>query len=354
MDGNRVDLWKSLGESFEVSMPLSLGPQASIRASAGDVCGGSKRMLRSGANPKRTFFKSYASSVNTDRLKHDATLSEAYTLFRRQDSVPKLRSLLRRRWGITFPPSCSSRGGTSKATSCSTSTLDGGGGGDSFHPVTTTTGSSNGSGSGGGAGGSNGGGGGGNKNINSSTNGTAELGSIGADGGIDRTPARSNSQGVAWRGAGRWTFDVDHRHGIFEGNTMLNFAVRCGRRKCVEYIAKKMGADTEVPDDGGFTPLLNSAWRGDAPLLKQLLAVGARLDVRGVSRGQGPYGPLEWAELKNRPITATFLRNLEAGKVRKPGTRGGEVDKGATKMQRSPGKNGGNLGGDDVVQNGLC
>lgn len=122
-----------------------------------------------------------------------------------------------------------------------------------------------------------------------------------------------------------------------------------------------MGADTEVPDDGGFTPLLNSgepfylaqkntghylvnallynshylvlyaqrrkhrprsyvlyasshhhpcflgaihppiataAWRGDAPLLKQLLAVGARLDVRGVSRGQGPYGPLEWAELK--------------------------------------------------------
>lgn len=57
---------------------------------------------------------------------------------------------------------------------------------------------------------------------------------------------------------------------------------------------------------------------------------------------------------QNRPITATFLRNLEAGKVRKPGTRGGEVDKGATKMQRSPGKNGGNLGGDDVVQNGLC
>ena len=49
MDGNRVDLWKALGESFEVTMPLSLGPQASTRASRasrGDPRGGSKRMLR--------------------------------------------------------------------------------------------------------------------------------------------------------------------------------------------------------------------------------------------------------------------------------------------------------------------
>lgn len=26
----------------------------------------------------------------------------------------------------------------------------------------------------------------------------------------------------------------------------------------MEFISRKMGADTEVPDDGGFTPLLNS------------------------------------------------------------------------------------------------
>lgn len=28
----------------------------------------------------------------------------------------------------------------------------------------------------------------------------------------------------AWRGSGRWTFNVNHRHGIYEGNTLLNFA----------------------------------------------------------------------------------------------------------------------------------
>lgn len=47
------------------------------------------------------------------RLKHDATLSEAYALFRAQDSVPKLRGLLRRRWNITFR-SCSSSSSSSK------------------------------------------------------------------------------------------------------------------------------------------------------------------------------------------------------------------------------------------------
>lgn len=35
-------------------------------------------------------------------------------------------------------------------------------------------------------------------------------------------------------------------------------AVRCGRRKCVEFILWRMGADTEIPDYGGFTPLLNT------------------------------------------------------------------------------------------------
>lgn len=41
-----------------------------------------------------------------------------------------------------------------------------------------------------------------------------------------------------------------------------------------------------------------SAWRGDTRLLKQLLAAGASLDVKGVSRGKGPFTPLEWAERK--------------------------------------------------------
>ena len=33
--------------------------------------------------------------------------------------------------------------------------------------------------------------------------------------------------GVAWRGEKRWSVDVNHRHGILESNTMLNFAGGC-------------------------------------------------------------------------------------------------------------------------------
>ena len=35
-------------------------------------------------------------------------------------------------------------------------------------------------------------------------------------------------------------------------------AVRCGRKKCVEFILWRMGADTEIADYGGFTPVLNT------------------------------------------------------------------------------------------------
>lgn len=40
------------------------------------------------------------------------------------------------------------------------------------------------------------------------------------------------------------------------------------------------------------------AWRGDANLVQQLYNAGARLDVTGVSRGEGPFSPLAWAERK--------------------------------------------------------
>lgn len=79
-----------------------------------------------------------------------------------QDSVVRLRTLLRRRWGITFQasskPESSSIGGTSADVAKANTATDGGGARD------------------------------------------------------------------AWRGSGRWTFDMNHRHGIYEGNTMLNFA----------------------------------------------------------------------------------------------------------------------------------
>lgn len=53
--------------------------------------------------------------------------------------------------------------------------------------------------------------------------GAVEAGSTGSH----KTAGESSgaaSDGDAWRGGGRWMFNVNHRHGIFEGNTMLNFA----------------------------------------------------------------------------------------------------------------------------------
>lgn len=58
-----------------------------------------------------------------------------------------------------------------------------------------------------------------------------------------------------------------------------------------------------------------TAWRGDAPLLKQLLGAGARLDVQGVSRGEGPYSPLQWAERKVSgylPAANSTVESMEA------------------------------------------
>ncbi|CAN0208935.1 unnamed protein product, partial [Ectocarpus fasciculatus] len=232
LDGTRVDLWASLGKIFQVTMPVSLGPQTSQRAggSNGATAGGGrgKRVLRSGANAKRTFLKSYAAAVKSDRLKHDSTLSEAYTLFRMKDSVMRLRTLLRRRWGLTFHPSSKPHQNKSIENNQNSNS--------------------------------------GSSSSNSSSNSrTREVGlscpaAVATAATLKaHTNAGGDDGGGTWSGNSRWSFDVDHRHGIFEGNTLLNFAaVRCGRRKCVEFILWQMGADTEIADYGGFTPLLNT------------------------------------------------------------------------------------------------
>ncbi|CAM9572416.1 unnamed protein product [Pylaiella littoralis] len=350
MRGNRIDLWTSLGKAFEVAMPVSLGPQAGVRAGGVPGAGRQKRALRctcslfqsvgppfspspslsfsfsvvgvcfttaaeswSGSNAKRTFLKSWAAAVKTDRLKHDATLSEAYTLFRMQDSVVRLRTLLRRRWGIIFrassklSSSSNSRRGSSSSNNnnCNNSVKK-----NSEETAPPSSPSSL------------------TSAVAAGSNNSKEAGTY--------NTAIGGSAADSWRESGsvRWTFDVNHRHGIFEGNTLLNFAaVRCGRKKCVEFILWRMRADPEIPDYGGFTPLLNTAWRGDLPLLKQLLAAGARLDVEGVSRGVGPYGPLEWAERKNRPVTAAFLRSLSAKEAGGGGGGGGGGEDGVRKAE---------------------
>lgn len=54
--------------------------------------------------------------------------------------------------------------------------------------------------------------------------GATEAGASSLKSSVENGAAADATPGNLWRRDGRWTFNVNHRHGIFEGNTMLNFA----------------------------------------------------------------------------------------------------------------------------------
>lgn len=66
-------------------------------------------------------------------------------------------------------------------------------------------------------------------------------------------------------------FQIDFRsHLVFERNSMLNLACLRGCPKCARELIKK-GAEVNLADKTGFTPLMNAAWNGAALLLFLLL-----------------------------------------------------------------------------------
>jgi len=89
--------------------------------------------------------------------------------------------------------------------------------------------------------------------------------------------------------------DINHRHTYMEGNTLLCFAARCGAFKCARELHAR-GALLDTADAGGFTPLINAAWRGDARMARWLCDQGADVTRRGSSQGRGPFNAAEWAE----------------------------------------------------------
>ena len=88
--------------------------------------------------------------------------------------------------------------------------------------------------------------------------------------------------------------DVNHAHSILEGNTLVNLAARCGALKCVAELHAR-GASLDAADWGGFTPLINAAWRGDERMANWLVDAGANVTLRGSSQGRGPFTAAEWA-----------------------------------------------------------
>jgi len=64
----------------------------------------------------------------------------------------------------------------------------------------------------------------------------------------------------------------------------------------VKYLVEEMGADVNLRDDGGYTPLHHAAARGDNAVILYLVSKGA--DVKAVSRrGQTT------ADMANGPVS---------------------------------------------------
>ena len=88
--------------------------------------------------------------------------------------------------------------------------------------------------------------------------------------------------------------DINHNHSLLEGNTLLNLAARCGALNCVRELHAR-GAAVDAADWGGFSALINAAWRGDDAMVRWLLQAGADATLRGSSQGRGPFTAAEWA-----------------------------------------------------------
>ncbi len=101
--------------------------------------------------------------------------------------------------------------------------------------------------------------------------------------------------------------DVNHAQSVMEGNTLVNLAARCGALRCVKELCAN-GASLDAADVGGFTPLINAAWRGDAPMARWLLAAGADAAARGSSQGRGPATAAEWAHARGHTKLAEELQ----------------------------------------------
>lgn len=87
--------------------------------------------------------------------------------------------------------------------------------------------------------------------------------------------------------------------------SLLNMACRWGRSRCARLLLDR-GADADIADADGFTPLLNAAWSGNLSLCKLILEARPDVDLIAEGRphktsscgGRGPFTARVWAERK--------------------------------------------------------
>jgi ankyrin repeat protein len=69
--------------------------------------------------------------------------------------------------------------------------------------------------------------------------------------------------------------DVNHRSLTYGGRTLLGIAARLGSPSCAKELINGFGADVDVVDDEGWSPLMEAAFRGNEVLALFLLENGA-------------------------------------------------------------------------------
>jgi hypothetical protein len=83
-------------------------------------------------------------------------------------------------------------------------------------------------------------------------------------------------------------FLVNYTTGMFDRQTLLHYASRYARSKCVMSLVVDFHAQVNLADDGGFTPLANAAYSGDLKSVTVLLEAGADPSVKCKAHASGP------------------------------------------------------------------
>jgi ankyrin repeat protein len=113
------------------------------------------------------------------------------------------------------------------------------------------------------------------------------------------TPARDPSGLPAVPAGGPGVFAIHAASGVEYGEGFAGNAHRHapnGWLPAVKYLVEELGADVNMRDDGGYTPLHHAAARGDNELILYLVSKGA--DVKAVSRRNQTT-----ADMANGPVS---------------------------------------------------
>lgn len=98
-------------------------------------------------------------------------------------------------------------------------------------------------------------------------------------------------------------YNMDFQSNVFvERNPALNLAVMHRRHNCVAELLRR-GADVNLVDRGGFSPLMDAAWNGEMNMVITLLKYGADPNAVGHSHFSGGIKTTErtaaeWARIR--------------------------------------------------------